>query len=221
MTKEVKILIAIAVLVVIGGGLLAVYANPKPSEPGAPVDEKSLVRETSHMTKKSSAKVNLVEFGDYQCPGCGAAYPVLKQVLEQYKDNENVNFVFRNFPLESIHPNARISAEAAEDAAKLGKFWEMHDLLYEKQNEWSTQADPTTMFADYASSLGLNVDDFKLNLAQQLSTDIIKADLDDGNKLGVSGTPTFFVNGVLFAPSEGHIPTLEQFKSKIEEELKK
>ncbi|HEX3099680.1 MAG TPA: thioredoxin domain-containing protein [Patescibacteria group bacterium] len=221
MTKEAKILIGIAILVIAGGVLLAIYANPRAAEPGKPVDEKSLIRDTSHMTKQSSAKVNIVEFGDYQCPGCGAAYPILKQVLDKYKDNNNVNFVFRNFPLETIHPNARVAAEAAEAAAAQGKFWEMHDLLYEKQTEWSTQDDPTIMFADYAASLGLNVDTFKLSISQALSKDIIKADIDDGNALQVAGTPTFFLNGVLFAPTPGHIPTADEFTKKIDEELAK
>ncbi len=221
MTKEAKILIGIAVLVVIGGVLLAIYANPQPAEPGAPVDAQSLVRETSHMTKALSAKVNIVEFGDFQCPGCAAAAPIIKQLITDYQANDNVNFVFRNFPLETIHPNARISAEAAEAAAKQGKFWEMYHVLYEKQNEWSTQPDPTTMFADYAASLGLNVDDFKLSVGQRLSSDVIQADLDDAEKLGVSSTPTFYINGVLFAPNQGRVPTIEQFKTKIDEELAK
>lgn len=221
MTKEAKILIGIAIAVVAGGVLLAIYFNPRPTEPGAPVDSQSLIRDTSHQTKQSSAKVNLVEFGDYQCPGCGAAHPILKQIVEQYKDNDNVNFVFRNFPLESIHPNAHIAAEAAEAAGKQGKFWEMHDLLYEKQADWSTLDDPSAVFADYASTLGINVDQFKTSVSQRLFADLIKADLDDGTALGVKGTPTFYINGVLFAPDPSHIPTLEQFKSKIDEELAK
>jgi protein-disulfide isomerase len=221
MTKEAKILIAIAVLVLGGGILLAIFANPKASEPGAPVDEKSLVRESSHMTRKLDAKVNIVEFGDYQCPGCAAAHPVLKQVLEKYKDNENVNFVFRNFPLDTIHPNAHISAEAAEAAAKQGKFWEMHDLLYDKQTEWGPQQDPLPMFITYAESLGLNANDFKVNVGQRLANEIIIADYKDGESLGVKSTPTFFINEVLFAPNEGRIPTLEDFQKKIDEELAK
>lgn len=221
MTKEAKILIVIAILVVIGGVLLAIYANPKPAEPGAPVDQQSLIRETSRMTKKATAKVNIVEFGDYQCPGCAAANPIVKQVVEKYKDNENVNFVFRNFPLESIHPNARISAEAAEAAGTQGKFWEMHDILYEKQAEWGVQPDPSTMFADYASTLGINVDQFKTSVSQRMAKEVIQADINDANKLGITGTPTFYINAVLFAPNAGRIPTFEDFTKKIDEELAK
>src|SRR6476469_3778045 len=122
MTKEAKILIAIAAVVVVGGVLLAIFFNPQPAEPGKAVDSQSLIRDNSHMTKQASAKVNLVEFGDYQCPGCGAAYPRIKQLLDGYKDNKDVNFVFRNFPLTTIHPNAMIGAEAAEAAGKQGKY---------------------------------------------------------------------------------------------------
>ena len=221
MTKEAKILIGIAVVVVIGGILLAIYANPKPAEPGAPVDQQSLIRETSHMTKAATAKVNIVEFGDYQCPGCAAAHPILKEIVEQYKDNPDVNFVFRNYPLDAIHPNAHISAEAAEAAAKQGRFWEMHDMIYEKQAEWSTLPDPSGKFSEYAGLLGLNLTEFNAGVSQRLFSDIIKADTDDGKALGVEGTPTFYINGVLFAPKPGSIPGLDDFKKKIDEELAK
>jgi protein-disulfide isomerase len=220
MTKEAKILIGIAVLVVIGGILLAIFANPQPSEPGKPLDEKSLVRDSSHMTKALTAKVNIVEFGDYQCPGCGAVHPTLKQLLDGYKDNDNVNFVFRNFPLD-FHPNARISAEAAEAASKQGKFWEMHDMLYERQAEWAELPDPSGKFSEYAGLLGMNLGDFNASVSQRMSKDVIQADVDDGKSLDVQGTPTFYINGTLFAPTPGRIPSLEEFKTKIDEELAK
>ena len=221
MTKEAKVLIGIALVVIIGGILLAIYANPKPVDPGTPVDPQSLIRDTNNMTKSASAKVNIVEFGDYQCPGCAAAHPILKQVVEKYRDNPDVNLVFRNFPLDSIHPNAHISAEAAEAAAKQGKFWDMYDMLYGKQSEWSTLPDPLNTFADYAGLLGMNVDEFKTSVSNRLYKDIIQADTDDGTKLGVTGTPTFFINSVLFAPNAGRIPTFEDFTKKIDEELAK
>lgn len=221
MSKEAKILIAIAAVVLIGGVLLAVYANPRPQEAGKPVDEKSLVRDTSHMTGKVGAKVTVVEFGDYQCPGCGAAYPIMKEVLKQYGSNENFNFVFRNFPLESIHPNARVGAEAAEAASAQGKFWEMHDMLYEKQSDWTTSDDPVSKFVTYASAIGADPDKLKQAVSQHLSTDVIDSDIKDGNSVQVQGTPTFFINGSLFAPNPNSIPTLEDFKKKIEEELAK
>lgn len=221
MSKEAKILIAIAVVVLIGGVLLAIYANPKPQEAGKPVDEKSLVRDSSHMTGKLGAKVTIVEFGDFQCPGCAAASPTIKKIIAEYKDNEQFNFVFRNFPLESIHSNARIAAEAVEAAGVQGKYWEMNELMYEKQNEWSTSTTPLDIFTGYASSLGIDADKVKQSASQQLFKEVINADLADGNAVQVQSTPTFFVNGVLFTPNARSIPTYEDFKKKIDEELAK
>jgi protein-disulfide isomerase len=217
MTKEAKILIAIAIVVVIGGVLLAIFANPQPKDAGAPVDEQSLVRDNSHMTGKLGAKVTIVEFGDFQCPGCAAASPVVKQITEAYKDNEDVNFVFRNFPLDTIHPNAHIAAEAAEAAGAQDKYWEMHHLLYEKQNEWSTNANPIETFVGYAQSLGLNTDTFRQAVSQRLYAEIIKTDFADGQAVGVNSTPTFFFNGV----KEAKILSFEEFKAKIDAELAK
>lgn len=217
MTKEVKILIAIALVVVVGGVLLAIYANPQPQDPGAVVDSQSLIRDNSHMSGKASAKVNVVEFGDFQCPACGAAHPIFKQVMDAYKDNPEVNFVFRNFPLDSIHPNAHIGAEAAEAAGAQGKYWEMNNLLYEKQSEWSTNPDPIEILVGYAKGLGLNVDTFRQAVSQRLYANIIKADYTDGEKAGVNSTPTFFINGV----KEAQILSLEEFKQKIDAELAK
>lgn len=218
MSKEAKILIIIAGLVIIGGVLLAIFFNPQKVEPGQPVDSQSLIRETSHMTKQASAKVNLVEFGDFQCPGCKAAHPRIKELLNIYKDNNDVNFVYRHFPL-SGHPNARPAAEAAESAAKQGKFWEMYDILFEKQDEWGPLQDPTDMFVSYAKSLGLNENDFKVSLTQHLLSDVVNADFSDGQAVKVTGTPTFFLNGVKIESAS--IPTVDELKAKIEEELKK
>lgn len=215
MTKEAKILIAIAVVVVIGGVLLAIFANPQPKDPGAPVDEQSLVRENSHMTGQLGAKVTIVEFGDFQCPACAAAHPVVKQIIETYKDNPEVNFVFRNFPLDSIHANANIAAQAAEAAGAQGKYWEMHDLLYERQADWSTNPDPSLVFADYATSIGINVDTFKQALSQRLYSDIVKTDFADGQSIGVNSTPTFFINGI----KEARPLSFDEFKAKIDAAL--
>ncbi len=219
MTKEAKILIAIAFVVVIGGVLLAIFANPQPTEPGAPVDSQSLIRDNSHMTKQATAKVNLVEFGDFQCPGCAAASPRIKEIVEFYKDNPDVNFVFRNFPLDSIHPNAHIAAEAAEAAGVQGKYWEMHHLLYERQGEWGTLPNALDTMVGYAESLGLNGGEFRTAVGNRLFADVIKADQDDGTAIGVNSTPTFFLNGVK-VETEG-VPTVDELKAKIDEALAK
>lgn len=214
MTKEAKILIGIAVVVVIGGILLAIFANPQPEQPGAPVDEQSLIRENSHMTSNRDAKVTIVEFGDYQCPACAQAHPRVKSLLESYQGNDQVNFVFRNFPLDSIHPNAHIASEAAEAAGDQDKYWEMHDILFERQNEWSPMANPLETFIAYASEIGLNVDEFRDAVSQRRYADIISADYNDGVSVGVNSTPTFFLNGERLA---GFDP--EELKTRIDEIL--
>ena len=216
MTKEAKILIGIAAIVLIGGVILSVTANPQPKDPGAPVDSQALIRETSHMTGKKEAKVNVVEFADYQCPACASASPTIKRLIDEYKDNGDVNFVFRHFPLDSIHPNARIGGEAAEAAGEQGKFWEMTALLFEKQAEWSSQPAPIDTLVRYATELGLNPEPFKQSVEQRKYKDIMTTDYQDGTSVGVSSTPTFFVNG---QKTDGY--QYDELKGKIEEALKK
>lgn len=217
MTKEVKILIAIAVVVVIGGVLLAVFANPQPQQPGKALDGKSLVRDNSHMTGNKDAKVTVVEFGDYQCPACGQASPELDKAIDYYKDNSNVNFVFRNFPLDTIHPNAQIAAEAVEAAGAQGKYWEMNRLMYKNQTEWAESLTPIDFFVKYASELGLNTDQFKSSVDQRLFKDVIAADYKDGEAEGVDSTPTFFINGT----KHPGVTSFDDWKKLIDDELAK
>ncbi len=217
MSKEAKILIAIAVVVVIGGVLLAFFANPQPKTPGEVIDSKNLVRSNNYMTGSKDAKVTIVEFGDYQCPACGAAEPIVKEVLADYKDNPNVNFVFRNFPLDSIHPNAHISSEAAEAAGAQGKFWEMNNMLYEHQSEWTESPDPLPIFVGYAAALGLDTGKFKSEVESRRYADVIAADVQDGTNATVNSTPTFFINGVKY----NKVLPKDEFKKLIDEQLAK
>lgn len=214
MGKEIKILGLIALVVIGIGAALAFKKGPVRDIPGAPIDSKNLMRENSHMTGASTAKVTLVEFGDFQCPACAAAHPVVKQIKQTYKDNPNFNFVFRHFPLSGIHKYALDSAEAAEAAGRQGKFWEMHDLLYENQKEWGV---PQAMefFGEYANRLGLNADQLKQEIRDKKYADIISADYADGTALSVNSTPTFFLNG---EPLVG-IPQFESLKQKIDQKL--
>lgn len=143
------------------------------------------------------AKVQIIEYGDFQCPGCDAAAPVLKQISEKYKDS--VAFIFRDFPLSSIHPNARAAAAAAESAGLQGKFWEMHDKLYDNQKSWETLTGQarTDVFTSYASSLGLDKAKFLKDLDSKQVANKIDFDVALGQKAGVSATPSIYVNGKL------------------------
>jgi protein-disulfide isomerase len=144
-----------------------------------------------HIQGPADAPVTLVEYGDYECPYCGAAYPIIKEV--QARIGERLRFVFRNFPITTSHPHAgqaAEAAEAAEAAAVQGPFWEMHDLLYENQQHLE---DPD--LRGYAERLGLDVERFDKELAEHAHADRVHKDFMSGVRSGVNGTPTFYVNG--------------------------
>ncbi len=141
-----------------------------------------------HAEGPVDAPLNLVEYGDYQCPYCGAAYPVVKRLQKTL--GKKLRFVFRNFPLTQMHPYALIAAQAAEAAALQGKFWEMHDLLFEEQNLLKLEIIPS-----WAKRIGLNLEQFEKNIKQAVVEKRIKEDRQSGIRGGVNGTPTFFING--------------------------
>ena len=146
------------------------------------------VSERDHFEGPAGAPLTLVEYGDYQCPYCGAAYPEIKKV--QKKLGKKLRFVFRNFPLVESHPYALIAAEAAEAAALQGKFWEMHDLIYEEQESLEPG-----VIASWAERLGLDMAKFGAVLRQGALQKRIAEDRKSGIMSGVNGTPTFFING--------------------------
>jgi protein-disulfide isomerase len=148
---------------------------------------------TAHLEGSTESGVVLVEYGDYQCPACGQYYPIVKQVFEKYKGQ--ITFQFRNFPLVQLHQNAFAGARAAEAADNQGKFWEMHDLLYENQQTWGSASNPSSFFLAYAKQLGLNIDQFQTDMASQATNDKINADIEQAQKLGASATPTFVLDG--------------------------
>lgn len=143
----------------------------------------------------STAKVSLIEYGDFQCPACGQYYPLVKQIIADYGDR--VLFVFRNFPLYQVHADAGIAAQAAEAAGLQGKYWEMNNLLYEKQNEWSVVTPDAVVkkyFDGYAASLGLNVSTFDRDITSVRVMGKIQTDAAGATSAQVDHTPTFFVN---------------------------
>jgi protein-disulfide isomerase len=142
-----------------------------------------------HIDGPADAAVTLVEYGDYQCPYCGAAYPIVKEI--QQRMGETLRFVFRNFPITTSHPHAEQAAEAAEAAAVQGKFWEMHDVLYENQKRLDDPALHT-----YAEQLGIDVERFDRELAAHVHAARVREDFMSGVRSGVNGTPSFYVNGV-------------------------
>ncbi|MES2437005.1 MAG: DsbA family protein [Patescibacteria group bacterium] len=177
------------------------------------VDQTVLVREDSKKIEVAGSKITLVEFADFECESCGAAHPILKKIKEEYK--EKMTFVFRNFPL---HGNSVLAAKAAEAAGEQGKFWEMHDKLFENQKQWGEKQTPQTeLFRKYAQELGLNMTNFNTVIASTKYEDKIARDKNDGVKAGVTGTPTFYLNGKIIKG----VPTYAQLKQLIDSELNK
>jgi len=144
-----------------------------------------------HVAGPEDAPVTLVEYGDYQCPHCGRAYPILKKVRQKLGDQ--LRFVFRNFPLTQIHPEAEHAAEAAESAAEQGGFWQMHDRLFERQFALDDEN-----LIEYATDLGLSGDQLRQDLAAKRYVPRVREDFMSGVKSGVNGTPTFFINGTRY-----------------------
>ncbi len=144
-----------------------------------------------HIEGAENSEVTLVEYGDYECPYCGDAYKIVKKIQKEMGDK--LRFVFRNFPLKQSHPNAEHAAEAAEIAAADGKFWEMHDILYENQNALDDENLKT-----YAEEIGLDAEKFGADLESGKFEEKVQKDFMSGVESGVNGTPSFFINGVRF-----------------------
>ena len=147
------------------------------------------VSERDHVQGPATAPVTLVEYGDYECPYCGAAYPIVKEV--QARLGDQLRFVYRHFPLSQAHPHAEHAAEAAEAAGAQGQFWAMHDTLFENQ-----RALDDAYLRLYAESLGLNLERFDDEMLRHVHAGRVREDFVSGVRSGVNGTPTFFINDV-------------------------
>jgi len=146
------------------------------------------VTNEDHAQGRENADVTLVEYGDYECPHCGHAYPIVQQVQKHF--GKRLRFVFRNFPLSEMHPHAKAAAEVAEFAGADGKFWEMHDGLFENQNRLGE-----ALFLKLGEELKLSATAMRDALTQGIFEARVRADFNGGVRSGVNGTPTFFING--------------------------
>lgn len=212
----------IGVLAVVFGGILVIHNHNVNNNPAT----KSSSQATNHVEGNTASKVTLIEYGDYECPVCENYYAAVQQVQQKY--NDTVKFQFRNLPLLQVHPNAFAGARAAEAADLQGKFWEMHDLLYNPTNwqEWSTSSNPTPYFKNYASELKLNMTQFNKDFASSTVNNRINADITAFNKTGQQmATPTFFLNGSYVANTQlvdtttGN-PSLDAFSKVLDAALK-
>lgn len=163
------------------------------SEPDRPVGP-TFIQPDDNIDGSPDARVTLIEYSDFQCPACGFQYPMVKQISEEFAGD--VSVVYRNFPLSQIHAQASDAARAAEAAGKQGKFWEMHDKLFESQTQWSGDRGAKDFFAGLAEEIGLDMNQYEADVDSSEVKDKISRDTRSGTSLGVRGTPTFFINGL-------------------------
>jgi protein-disulfide isomerase len=222
MDKRFWAIIGAIIIIFLGVVVVRNHKSPASSDSTKP---------TSHIVGKSAANVTFVEYGDFECPVCGVYFQTVEQVQQKYSDQ--VRFQFRNLPLTQIHKNAFAGARAAEAADLQGKFWQMHDLLYQNQDQsgqsgWVASDSPLDdYFVGYAKQLGLNIDKFKSDYASTVVNDRINADIAAFNKTGQQlATPTFFLDGTYIpnsklVDSKTGAPSVDAFSQIIDAELAK
>ncbi|HCR55584.1 TPA: disulfide bond formation protein DsbA [Candidatus Saccharibacteria bacterium] len=219
-------IIFVAICVIGFGGLVVLSQQGKVDVSNVNVDKIQSAKADNgkiadHVYGKEDSKVVLIEYGDFQCPGCGAVHPRVKDLVEKYKSD--ITFVFRNYPLTQLHANARAAAAAAEAAGLEGKYWEMHNTLFESQDEWSesSTSERGDLFATYAQQSGVKKADFTSSLenSNDRINKKINFDMALGKKVDVSGTPTFFLNGKQL--TEEQVGSDDAFEKAITDALKK
>lgn len=178
---------------------------------------------TSHIEGQGKSGVTLMEYGDYECPICEEYYQPLKEAVAKYSDQ--IYFQFRNLPLTAVHPNAYAGARAAEAAGLQGKYWQMHDKLYDNQNDWASASNPQSDFDTYAQQIGLNVSQFNTDYGSDKVNNAISADLAAFAKTTKEqATPTFFVNGVYLnnnqlIDAQTGLPTADKIEAAIQQAI--
>lgn len=209
-SDDAKVLLGIGLVTgMIFAGVI--IAGNKSAQPPEPVAAEILIRDDSWQQETPNAAITLVEFLDMECESCRAAHPQIKQILEDYQGQ--ITYVVRYFPL---HKNSELAMKTVEAAGEQGKYWEMFDLLFERQTEWGEKSEPqTALFTAYAEELGLDMAKFSATLESSEYEDKIERDRRDGIAAGVSGTPTVFINGEVVEA----FPTYNTLKGLIDQEL--
>lgn len=197
--KNPWVVVGVIMVVLFGGAIWYSSLAAEKSNEG--------VVEMEHVKGNPDATVTLVEYSDFQCPACASFQPVLKEILANYGDK--LRFEYKHYPLP-IHSYAQQAAIAAEAAGQQGKFFEYHDALFSNQNEWAKSPTPVAFFAKYANELGLDEEKFKQHQKSALLRDAVRADLVEAKDLGLTGTPTFYLNG-----EKMEITSFEDFISKV------
>lgn len=197
---------------IILGLTVMIVANLPQRAPKGPVQnsaEPVALRPTDWVKGAENAKVVLIEYSDFQCPSCAQYHPVLQKLLAEFGDR--MQFAYRHFPLRQ-HSHADEAARAAEAAGKQGKFWEMHDLIFDGQAAWSNLADVQETFVGYARQLGLDLDRFNADMESAEVRKRVEMDRQSGTRQSLEGTPTFFLDGVAIQNPQGY----DEFRNIIE-----
>jgi|SRR3989339_1641964 len=210
--KKLFLGVAIFTLAILAFGIFFVNKSSIESPVATKEESKKIltIKNDDWIKGQPNPPITVVEYLDFECEACRVYYPITKRLKEEYGDK--VSFVVRYFPLPN-HKNSMTSAMAAETAGKQGKFWEMHDILYDNQKTWGEKqvADPT-LFEEYAKQIGLDMEKYKNDIATQEIKYRINRDSKEATSLGIQGTPTFFINGERIPNPKGY----EDFKSLID-----
>jgi len=212
--KKYSIWLGTAVVLILAIiGMYWLVTSPSPSQQiaikVAPVSKRDITN------GNASAKITLIEYSDFQCPACAAYHPIVNQLLKTY--GKNLYFIYRMFPLTNVHPNSHIAAQAAYAALKQGKFFDMADVLFNKQQEWADLQDTTTAFADYATMLKLDVSKFKTDTNSNEAKKYVNDSENQAQSEGINATPTFILNGNKINNPQ----SLDEFKKLIDTEIGK
>jgi protein-disulfide isomerase len=201
----------VGIFVVAVGLLFALSGGGAELTPAMEVDK---VHPLDYVKGSASSTVVIMEYSDFQCPACRSYLPLVRQVTQEY--GNRIAFVYRHFPLTGIHFNAELAARAAEAARKQGKFWEMHDILFEKQLEWEKESDVVKHFDNYAGLIGISVEQFKIDFNSDEVKNFVRGEMAHGRELGINATPTFYINGQKITNPR----SIEEFRAAINQYLK-
>jgi len=212
--KKVGIIVAVVLVVLISIAGLVKLAGSSDSSSSSGINVPPVSK--SDITEGNpKSKVTLIEYADFQCPACAAYHPIVNQLLADF--NGKIFYVYRMFPLSTLHKNAIISAQAGYAAYKQGKFFEMDDYLFNKQTEWADLSDPTTAFTDYAKLLKLDTNKFTTVMNSDEAKNYVADSENQASNTGINATPTFFVNGKQIVNPASY----DEFKKIIQDELNK
>ncbi|HAT68757.1 MAG TPA: hypothetical protein DCS20_04035 [Candidatus Yonathbacteria bacterium] len=217
MDTQKRIIVWVSAILVIGVTAIAAWQIAKgPQKPAVRAGSLTEAVSTSDWTKgatEATKKAELVEYSDFQCPACGMYYPIIEKIVADNKDT--LAFTYRHFPLGQ-HKNALPAAYAAEAAGLQGKFWEMHEMIFKSQSEWSEIDTAEATFEGFATELGLDIARFKTDRDAQTTKDAVAHDKETGLRSGVNSTPSFYLNGKKMENPR----SAEEFRATIEAALK-